>query len=261
MISAIAGLSDLGYSLMVAKAGPLRASGTETCPECGGVHPTGTAHVGSVKPATRVGADEAGETTADAAVGSQVVEDIVEISPQGRAAATRAAGQKDGDAESGGQSGSGAHLDEAEQKQVEDLKKRDTEVRTHEAAHKAAAGQYAGSVSYTYQTGPDGAKYAVGGEVPIDTSAVEGDPQATIRKMQQVRAAALAPAEPSSADQQVAARAAQALLKAQTELASKAQGGGETESDAEGSEGAEAGSPSAAMGQKLLSYRPIDVYA
>ncbi|MEQ9335590.1 MAG: putative metalloprotease CJM1_0395 family protein, partial [Miltoncostaeaceae bacterium] len=32
------------------------------------------------------------------------------------------------------------------------------------APHAAAGGQYAGAPSFTYQTGPDGKRYAVGGE-------------------------------------------------------------------------------------------------
>ena len=85
---------------------------------------------------------------------------------------------------------------EQEQQQIKELKARDTEVRTHEQAHAAVGGQYAGSPSYEYQRGPDGTNYAVGGEVPIDVGIINGDPQATIDKMQTVRAAALAPAEP-----------------------------------------------------------------
>ncbi len=48
---------------------------------------------------------------------------------------------------------------------------------------------------------------------------IEGDPRATIEKMQQVRHAALSPAEPSASDRQVAARARQLERQAQTELA------------------------------------------
>ena len=71
-------------------------------------------------------------------------------------------------------------LSEQELKQVQELKTRDREVRAHEAAHLAAAGSLAiGGASYSYQRGPDGVQYAVGGEVSIDTSAVEGDPEAT----------------------------------------------------------------------------------
>ncbi len=68
-----------------------------------------------------------------------------------------------------------------EQQQLDELKARDAEVKTHEAAHLAAAGGFATSgASYTYQTGPDGQKYAIGGEVSIDVGAVSGDPEATI---------------------------------------------------------------------------------
>ncbi|TMO90589.1 catalase, partial [Pseudoalteromonas sp. S3260] len=88
---------------------------------------------------------------------------------------------------------------EQEQQQIQELAERDREVRTHEQAHASVGGQYAGSPSYDYQRGPDGKNYAVGGEVQIDVGEVPGDPQATIEKMQQVRSAALAPAEPSGA--------------------------------------------------------------
>jgi len=109
---------------------------------------------------------------------------------------------------------------EQEQQQIKELKVRDIEVRTHEQAHAAVGGQYAGSPSYEYQRGPDGTNYAVGGEVPIDVGVINGDPQATIDKMQTVRAAALAPAEPSGADRAIAADATQKMAAAQAELAS-----------------------------------------
>lgn len=109
---------------------------------------------------------------------------------------------------------------EQDLQQIKELKARDTEVRTHEQAHVAVGGQYAGSPSYDYQRGPDGANYAVGGEVPIDVGVINGDPQATIDKMQTVRAAALAPAEPSSADRAIAADATQKIAAAQAELSS-----------------------------------------
>ncbi len=112
-------------------------------------------------------------------------------------------------------------LTEEERRVVAELKKRDAEVRAHEAAHKAAAGAYGGAISYTYQQGPDGRRYAVGGEVPIDISTIPGDPHATVRKMQQIRRAALAPAEPSSADRAVAAAATKAMLEAQAEIAAE----------------------------------------
>ncbi|MBH0027087.1 catalase [Pseudoalteromonas sp. SWN29] len=108
---------------------------------------------------------------------------------------------------------------EQEQQQIKELKTRDTEVRVHEQAHAAVGGQHAGSPSYGYERGPDGTNYAVSGEVQIDVSEVPNDPQATIDKMQTVRAAALAPAEPSGADRSIAADATQKLAAAQAELA------------------------------------------
>lgn len=114
-------------------------------------------------------------------------------------------------------------LTEAEEKQVKELKARDTEVRAHEAAHAAKGGSFAGSPSFEYQTGPDGKRYAIGGEVRIDTAPIEGDPHATIDKLRQVQAAALAPAEPSDQDRKVAQQAAAALREAQAEAAEERQ--------------------------------------
>ena len=115
---------------------------------------------------------------------------------------------------------SGVELTLAEQEEVDELKARDQEVRIHEMAHVMAGGAFVTSgPSYTYQTGPDGKGYAVGGSVGIDTSPIAGDPEATIQKMQTVAAAALAPASPSGQDLKVAAAARQAEAKAKAELA------------------------------------------
>ena len=107
----------------------------------------------------------------------------------------------------------------SEIKLLRELKQRDREVRTHEQAHAAAGGQHvSGGPSYSYQRGPDGRQYAVGGEVQIDTSAVPGDSEATMRKMQQVQRAALAPAEPSAQDLAIAAEAAQKVAQARIDM-------------------------------------------
>ncbi len=107
----------------------------------------------------------------------------------------------------------------AEAEEIRELQARDREVRAHEAAHAAAGGAYAGAPSYTYSNGPDGTSYASGGEVSIDISPVPGDPQATLMKAQQVRAAAMAPAEPSAQDMQVAQKAQAMAAAARMELA------------------------------------------
>ena len=106
----------------------------------------------------------------------------------------------------------------AQKKLIHDLKQRDIEVRTHEASHASIGGAFARSPSYSYELGPDGKKYATAGEVSIDVSPMQGDPKATINKMQQVVAAALAPENPSTQDLRVASKATQNILAAQSEL-------------------------------------------
>jgi len=164
-----------------------------------------------------------------------------ESTDQNRAAESRKANAKE--------------LSKEEQKQVSDLKKRDAEVRAHEAAHMGAGGGVVrGGATYSFQTGPDGGRYAVGGEVGIDTSAVKGNPQATISKMQQVRAAALAPASPSGQDRSVAAAASSTESSARMELAKekgeKAPGGGEDKGGAASKE-AQAASGYSRKGEKM----------
>jgi hypothetical protein len=99
-------------------------------------------------------------------------------------------------------------LTDSEQKQVEELKKIDQKVKAHEQAHlSAGAGLVRGGASFEYATGPDGKLYAVAGEVKIDISPIQGKPQETIRKMERVVSAALAPADPSPQDRAVASTA------------------------------------------------------
>jgi hypothetical protein len=116
---------------------------------------------------------------------------------------------------------SGEPLSRADARQVEELKRRDAEVRAHEQAHLAAAGGHArGGMKLTYTTGPDGARYATDGEVGVDLSA-ERTPQATIIKMQAIRRAALAPASPSGADRAVASAASQREQEARAQLSAQ----------------------------------------
>lgn len=121
-----------------------------------------------------------------------------------------------------GAKSNGNELSEEDKRTVEALQRRDQAVRAHEAAHMAAAGGYAaGGPSYTTQQGPDGRSYAIGGEVPLDMSA-ERTPEATLRKAQTIRAAAMAPADPSGADKAIAGAAAQMAQAAQAAIAEKA---------------------------------------
>lgn len=110
---------------------------------------------------------------------------------------------------------------QAEREQIQILAARDREVRAHEQAHAAVAGQFGSSPTYSFVRGPDGVSYAVSGEVKVDTSPIPGDPEATLRKAQQLRRAANAPAEPSAQDGRVAALAAQMELEARAELRAK----------------------------------------
>ncbi|WP_306598287.1 putative metalloprotease CJM1_0395 family protein [Geothrix sp. 21YS21S-2] len=120
--------------------------------------------------------------------------------------------------------------------QVAKLQARDAAVKAHEAAHIAAgAGVVTSGASYSYQRGPDGRNYAVGGEVSVDTSPVKDNPQATIAKASRIMASALAPADPSGQDRSVAAAAAAMASQAAAELASK---------------GSKAAAPQAGTGQK-----------
>ncbi|CBL43793.1 hypothetical protein HDN1F_02100 [gamma proteobacterium HdN1] len=113
--------------------------------------------------------------------------------------------------------GSGAEeMTPEQQAQVTELRQRDAEVRQHEMAHQAVGGQFTGAASYEYQTGPDGKRYAVGGEVGVDTGSA-GSPEATIAKARQVKAAALAPAQPSGQDLRVAQGAEKMIAQAALE--------------------------------------------
>lgn len=106
--------------------------------------------------------------------------------------------------------------------QLTKLRARDREVRQHEAAHLAASGGLAVSgASFSYQKGPDGVNYAVGGEVQIDTSSGR-TPQESLERARTIQAAALAPAQPSGQDKAVAAAAQKMELQARTELAQQA---------------------------------------
>ncbi len=110
-------------------------------------------------------------------------------------------------------------LTEEEKKKVEELKKKDAEIKQHEQAHKrAAAGLKSTGPHYEYTTGPDGKRYVKGGHVNIDTAEVPNNPEATIKKAQQIRRAALAPGEPSPQDLRVANEAAAMESKARMEL-------------------------------------------
>lgn len=165
--------------------------------------------------------------------GAPTLEDVTNADDQ-TGAGTAVGAQGDASESQGGESQDGQNevsenedgekvdaneLTEQENRKVDQLKQRDREVKEHERAHAAAGGGIAGQPSYKFTTGPDGKQYAVAGEVQIDTSAVRGNSQATIRKLEQVKRAALAPSSPSAQDRRVAARAEASITAARQELA------------------------------------------
>ncbi len=96
-----------------------------------------------------------------------------------------------------------------EEKIIQESRKTDQQIHAHEMAHLAAVGGLSkGGATFEYQTGLDGQRYAVSGEVQINTSGVSGDLEATLQKALQFQRAAMAPTQPSSQDQAVAAAAA-----------------------------------------------------
>jgi len=146
--------------------------------------------------------------------------DVTQLSPVGLAA-SRSVSAADGSPAA--QDNQQFSLTAEEIKQLQQLKQRDREVKAHEQAHLSVAGSYArGGASFSYQKGPDGNRYAIGGEVPIDVSE-EASAEATILKMQVIRRAALAPADPSPADRQIAANALAKEIEAKQQMATENQ--------------------------------------
>jgi len=106
-----------------------------------------------------------------------------------------------------------------EESSLSKLKARDRQVRAHESAHRQAAGRYIrGRTGFKTEKGTDGREYAVAGDVKIDTAPIPGDSKATLAKAQLVGRAALAPADPSTQDRVVAAKAARMAAIARADI-------------------------------------------
>lgn len=209
------------------------------------------------QPVQRVAATSVGD---DATVGQQ--EDKVTLSAAGFARSGEGGG-KDAAATVQEKGSESQDLTEAELQSVQELKQRDREVKAHEQAHLASAGQYTrGGPSYTYQQGPDGRRYAVGGEVPIDVGG-EKTPEETIQKMRTVRRAAMAPASPSPADHGIAAAATAQEAQAMQEMqAARAENSGEQQKQAS-KEAAPKVQPAAGDADSAKASRrtPLDILA
>lgn len=147
-----------------------------------------------------------------------------------------------------------AGLSQDDLRVIGELQTRDRAVHSHEMAHMAAgAGLVTRSASYTYQTGPDGQRYAVGGEVGIDVSPGR-TPQESLAKAERIRAAALAPADPSAQDLQVAASAAQMAMEARMEISASAASASGGAGRAESAYAAAAADPASGAGGGVDTY-------
>lgn len=137
---------------------------------------------------------------------------IYQTGPDGEqyAIGTRPHAVRKGDGGSGDDStahgAGGKELSREDQELVDNLEARDAKVRNHETSHIMAAGGQAGMPTYTYQTGPDGKRYAIGGSVNIATMTT-GDTEQDARRANTAYRAAMATGEPSSRDMQAATRA------------------------------------------------------
>ena len=87
---------------------------------------------------------------------------------------------------------------------LEKFKNKDAEIRTHEQVH-ASIGHTTAPISYSYQQGPDGKMYAVGGSVRLETS-MPDDPKAAAFKLDILQKAASAPSNTSGADNAIASQ-------------------------------------------------------
>ncbi|HCY38192.1 MAG: hypothetical protein DKM50_00380 [Candidatus Margulisiibacteriota bacterium] len=101
--------------------------------------------------------------------------------------------------------------------EIQKLKAAEAQLEAHEMAHKMVGGMYAGFVTYTMAVGPDGKNYKVQGEVNLDSSAA-ASPEETVRKMERVISAAMAPLNPSPQDRSVVGRAAAMKMQAEQEI-------------------------------------------
>ena len=175
---------------------------------------------------------DASEAAVEAVGPVQRERDTLELSPRALELAAmdeEAPGEgSDETSGSGIRGADGEPLTREEETQVQELKARDREVRAHEEAHKATAGDLAiGGPTYEYEQAPDGQEYAVGGEVQIALRPGR-TPEETASNAQRARRAALAPAQPSAQDHKVAAQAAQMEAEARQE-AREAEANGESE--------------------------------
>lgn len=169
----------------------------------GQVTAVGGGRQGVVVDARAVGAVEDGRQTFRLAVRSErpdpaAVDDRLELSPAARSAVPEAT--RDGPTAAARLP---AELSAEERAAVDRLRARDAQVRQEEEAHAAVAGDLAGPIAYSYQRGPDGRQYAVGGSVQVGGSGAV-TPEGRAADAARLAAAANAATNPSAADLAVA---------------------------------------------------------
>lgn len=113
----------------------------------------------------------------------------------------------------------------AERVKLQEMQSRDGAVRREEQAHAAAAGAMAGPIRYEYETGPDGRRYVVNGEVSIQGDAPSGDLKDLERMAKRISAAAMSAQAPSAADYNAASTGYQAAGEARAMDAANAESG------------------------------------
>jgi hypothetical protein len=111
-------------------------------------------------------------------------------------------------------------LNAEQRRETQNLEQSGRQARAHERAQRAALESYTSSVQLRYEPGPDGRRYLVEAEVPLDVTPVPGDPAATLRKMEAIRRATSS-GRPSSSARNAAAEAAQLAMRARAELAAE----------------------------------------
>lgn len=89
---------------------------------------------------------------------------------------------------------------------LDKFRNKDSEIRLHEQTHTSLTGTIS-SIQYSYQMGPDGKMYAVGGSVRLDTS-IPSDTNAAINKLDSIISSATSSgANMSAADSSIATSA------------------------------------------------------
>jgi hypothetical protein len=102
---------------------------------------------------------------------------------------------------------------------IRTLREKDRDVRSAEYAKVSMLGKFRkGGPRFRYETGPDGQRYAIEGNVPVDLSPAES-PENSIRKARKIKNASLGVGEVSDSDRKVAAQAQLLEMQARAKIA------------------------------------------